>query len=841
MNKTITGIMVAIMLVVGAEAASKMEWKNEKVIVCCDQQDEWGENVRMDDAVRWKGRLTACWEQAKTGGISLPKAPTDWSPHTHVRLFMHSAVKTGSGFVLMLESDNPATVGQDYYHARFVIDWEGWKEFILPIRKISPARNPLGYDRISAVRFTAQGWGYAPDPQVVIHFGDISFIDSETYMMTEEEFFDALDFANPGLEEAGSAWAKKNLDETRRLTATYFRNRTSVPWRFDPHKINRKLSHNKAAADRTVAGAMREVCVDYTFPNGDIDWLYNHTIADPKLPNNNEWQWQLNRMNFWNNLGRAYWATQDEKYAQTFVKHLRSWTRQCLEPIDSGNYSHCSWRTIECGIRLLGSWPNAYHYFLHSPSFTDADLILFLRSSLEQMRHLRKYPTGGNWLTMEMNGIYTFASLFPEFKESKEARLDAMNHIYNSMKGQFLPDGAQFELTPGYHQVAMGNILSIAESALRTKHLDELPADFVAFLEKAFEYNIKLATPNRDMPRYNDSWRVNVVNSSRQAIKYFPENATFRWMATDGKEGQAPNYTSCFLPWAGFAAMRSSWKRDANYVSFDVGPLGQAHVHQDKLSLTIWAGDQDLLFDDGGGCYETSPFRSYATSAYGHNTILVDGKGQTRDPRDPKNKVASEPIDAHWVSNAEYDYARGTYDQGFGKPDAFIATQTRQVLFLKPNIVLVADTLEPNDDASHAYQARWHVNCTQLKEAVAGYPALATTLENKRNLLLVPLLTDGLESRWVSKHEKPEVLGWYVIKDAGPYLPAATVCHSVKGSGVQRFLTMFVIVKAGEEVPVKHVRQLSGKSAEVAFADGRVLTVTMERDELKYSCTNKAE
>ena len=833
--------MAALMMAVCVETMALVEWKNEKVIVHCDQQDEWDEKVRIDDSVPWNGRPTACWEHAKTALVHLPKAPKNWSTHTHVRLFMHSAVKTGSAFILMLDSENPATNGQDYYHARFVIDWEGWKEFCFPIRKISTSRYPLGYDRISSVQFIAQGWGNTPDPQAVIHFGNISFIDSENYMMTEEEFFDTLDYGFPGLEEAGNAWAKKNLDETRKLTADYFRNRTSVPWRFDPHKINRKISHNKEAADRTVAGGMREVCVDYTFPNGDIDWLYNHTIVDPNLPNNNEWQWQLNRMNFWTNLGRTYWATQDEKYAQTFVKHLRSWTRQCLEPIDSGNYARSSWRTIECGIRMLGSWPTAYHYFLHSPSFTDADLILFLRSSLEQMRHLRKYPTAGNWLTMEMNGVYTFASLFPEFKEAKEARLDAMNHIYNSMKEQFLPDGAQFELTPGYHQVALGNILAIADSALRTKHLDELPADFVAFLEKAFEYNIKMATPNRDMPRYNDSWRVNVVSHSRRALSYFPENTTFRWFATEGKEGTEPAYKSCFLPWAGFTAMRSGWSRGANFVSFDVGPLGNAHVHQDKLSLSIWGGDQELLFDDGGGCYESSPFRSYATSAYGHNTVLVDGKGQMRDPRDPKNKIVSEPIDAHWISTDEYDYARGTYDQGFGKADAQIATQTRQVLFLKPNIVLVADTLEPNDDASHAYQARWHVNCTQLTEVIAGHPALVTTLENKKNLVLVPLLTDGLESRWVSKQEKPELLGWYVIKDAGPYQPAATVCHAINGSGVRRFLTMFIIQKPGEGTNVKSVRQLSENSAEVAFADGRVITVAMEREKLNYSIANKVK
>ena len=78
--------------------------------------------------------------------------------------------------------------------------------------------------------------------------------------MTEEEFFDALDFGNPGLEKAGSAWAKKDLDETRKLTATYFRNRTSVPWRFDPHKINRKLSRqNLGISGLTDTIALRRI------------------------------------------------------------------------------------------------------------------------------------------------------------------------------------------------------------------------------------------------------------------------------------------------------------------------------------------------------------------------------------------------------------------------------------------------------------------------------------------------------------------------------------------------------------------------------------------------------
>ena len=102
-------------------------------------------------------------------------------------------------------------------------------------------------------------------------------------------------------------------------------------------------------------------------------------------------------------------------------------------------------------------------------------------------------------------------------------------------------------------------------------------------------------------------------------------------------------------------------------------------------------------------------------------------------------------------------------------------------------------------------------------------------------IVVVPLLTNGLENRWVSQQVEPEVLGWYVIKDAGPYRPAATICHTISGNGIRRFLTMFVILEPGEEPPIKRVKQLSDKSAEVAFADGRVMTIAMEREQLNYS------
>ena len=77
MVRRLSGIVAAMMLAASVQAATHVEWKNEKVIVHCDKADEWDKNMRIDDAIQWNGRPTACWEHAKRVSIRLPKAPKD--------------------------------------------------------------------------------------------------------------------------------------------------------------------------------------------------------------------------------------------------------------------------------------------------------------------------------------------------------------------------------------------------------------------------------------------------------------------------------------------------------------------------------------------------------------------------------------------------------------------------------------------------------------------------------------------------------------------------------------------------------------------------------------------
>jgi hypothetical protein len=646
--------------------------------------------------------------------------------------------------------------------------------------------------------------------------------------MADEVLFQLLDTDYPGLEGVKVAIADNDLESAKKALADYLRSRTTVPWRFDPHNIDRDIRYNKSAADETVSGKVRVIGVWHTFPDGNIDWFYNPTIERDDLPVDHEWQWQLGRMGYWRNLGRAYWGTGDEVYARAFVKQLRSWVRQCPRPEDSGNYSGSAWRTIECGIRMAGSWPDSYHRFLHSPSFTDDDVILYVKSCIEQAQHLRKNPTSGNWLTMEMSGLYTVGALFPEFKDAGEWRSYAINRIYEELNKQFLPDGAQIELTPGYHQVALFNILNIPELARTVGRLDELPDDFVNRAEKAFDYNLYLMTPDRDMPRFNDSWHVNVPGGMRAATEIFPERQDFKWVATGGKEGAPPSGTSHPFPYAGHYVMRSGWDEKANYLCFDAGPLGYGHIHQDKLNFVLWSYGREMVFDGGGGNYERSQWRRYDTDTFSHNTILVDGLPQRRQTRDRWANVLSEPMDARWESTDTYDFAAGIYDEGYGKDENRPVVHVRRVLFIKPDMFLIADTLTPRDDAEHTYQARWHLmtTATELDENTS---IVTTTDTGLPNLALVPLITEGLTVSMASAQTEPELLGWWVQRGRD-HKPATTVMHDRSGTGAQHLLTLLLPIQADSDNPLQEVNSTGPGRYEVILTDGRKINLSVDPD-----------
>jgi len=256
------------------------------------------------------------------------------------------------------------------------------------------------------------------------------------------------------------------------------------------------------------------------------------------------------------------------------------------------------------------------------------------------------------------------------------------------------------------------------------------------------------------------------------------------------------------------------------------------HQEQDSLGVNVWAYGRELIFNSGGGPYEQSKWRQWAVSAFAHNTVVVDGLAQNRpmnrsDPFHDPNMLSQGPIDADWQTNAAFDFASSDYAQGYGPLRKLIASQRRDVLFLKPNIFVVADRMHPNDSAPHQFQARWQLLTTSSR-IEPSTKALVTEDDGRPNIAVVPMLVDHLTVSSASAQEAPEILGWDFHTGGGSALvPATTLLHTVTGSGPRLILTLIVPLRSGEGNPIAKVEPgRDGVSATAIFADGRRLLIS---------------
>lgn len=628
----------------------------------------------------------------------------------------------------------------------------------------------------------------------------------ERYQAHLSEYIEAIDAA---LMPEAYRKAVENGDAAAavREAAAYYRKRpdsTSPRGKYSDDII--------AAADRAVKGGVTVVGIDHTFENGRMDFYFDATKTLPAR--NYEWVWQLNRHVYWYDMAAAYRQTQDETYAAAFERQMLDWVAQTTCPEANWNSPGSAWRTIECGIRLLGAWQVAFETFRKSESVHDASLLIMLASMRAQALHLVNHPHYGNWLMMESTGVFAVGALFPEFKESEMFRTIASTRFIKELEDQILPDGMHNELTPDYQNVVWSCAINIHDIAKSKGYDTVFPPRFFELLEKNVRAAILLSTPGFTQPRTNDCYTVptqRFTGNAQMALPYKPE---YEFVNTCRAAGRPPEgeIASAYLPWAGMCAMRSDWGADAAYCLFDVGPLGRMHCHQDKLNINIYQGGEELIFDDGGGTYENSPRRVYGKSAYDHNTVLVDGMGQNRS----EPLISDAPIDAGWISCDAFDYARGTYDDGFGENMEKAAVHTRQVRFEKSGFFVVRDDLVSADGNEHEYELLFQVNATSADE-VTQYPgAIVSDCGKTYDVLIVPLNGEAESpTSLVSGQTEPALRGWYLGRNEEKPHPALTVSRKSPVCREYTFTSLIVPVRRGDALP------------EICV-DGNLLNVTLK-------------
>jgi len=555
---------------------------------------------------------------------------------------------------------------------------------------------------------------------------------------------ESLNLDYPGLEKVKKAYSKNNIQKACEYLLEYYLTGSSATY------LRRELP---PSSERTEPQADSVVKNIFTFYNqsfvvprdveGHIDWSCRGPANDI------EWAWALNRHYHINTLLDAYFRTGNRIYAKVIDEHIKDWITSSL-PYPGIKSSTEMWRGLEVSFRVK-AWSRVFYGLMKSNLLSPATRILLLSSLPEHAHYARNFHSQGNWLTMELSGLATVATAWPEFKNSQEWMKYSLKTMSESLEEQVYPDGVQTELTSSYHLVALNNF-SLFMDICKQANITVLES-YREKIEKMWNYLAWTMKPDGFGLLNNDADLIYFRDMIIKAADEFQRN-DWLYIATNGEKGSKPeSCPSVMFPWAGHMIMRSGFDRDAHFAFFDVGPWGTGHQHNDKLHLSVSASGKDFLVDAGRFAYRgevADRFRRYATGSLSHNVVIPDGKTQNSGPL-----KSIEPVsEKNYAITEKYDFASGSFDRYTGLEGTFI--HNRSVLYVRGKFWVVLDHF--NTDRPRTIETLWHFHprCNITDNGVY----LSAEVDGAV-LKILPVSDNTLLTRIIKGQLVPFPQGWY--------------------------------------------------------------------------------
>ena len=439
---------------------------------------------------------------------------------------------------------------------------------------------------------------------------------------------------------------QQDLESSIRALLHYYKNRASVK-----HPVMAAKQEEITDRDLKWANdAMEHIFVGQPaypayFCGEDINWN-SRPVPD------NEWVWQLNRMYFWNAMGKVYAESGDEKYAKEWCDQLIDWTKK--NPHDE-NHQY-AWRSIETGIRGY-SWTGLFYRFVQSEHFTPEVLVAFLNSCYDHAAYLMTvYRTGSNWALMEAEGLAFIAFTFPEFKNAEKWKTEAIRRLNREINLQVYSDGHQRELAMGYHLGCIRWFYRTYELATLNGMENAFPKSYIERIERMCEVPMKLCLPDGTNAQFGDAWAGKPGQHANRFIEWANrfDRDDFLFLATNGERGTAPDSTAYKLEESGLYSFRSGWGQNAICMVLKCGPDGGGHCQPDNGTFTLYAGGRTLMPDAGSYIYSGDPEgRAWFRQTKVHQTLTLNGENSKYDPKLLLWQPGAE-LDILVVENAGY-------------------------------------------------------------------------------------------------------------------------------------------------------------------------------------------
>lgn len=469
------------------------------------------------------------------------------------------------------------------------------------------------------------------------------------------EVFDMLNLDRPGLEKVKADHENGDDAAAAADLLEYYRGRKDIctPEIRNVKKVKINKEQQKWADDALEHTFFVHKGYQPSFNYGqDIDWRY-WPVQD------NELRWQLHRHKWFVPMGYAYRVSGDEKYAKEWVYQYMDWVKknpyvkiskeeyeitsdsQLKADAENARYA---WRPLEVSHRLQDQCLQ-FQLFIDSPYFTPEFLTEFLVNYHRHATHIMgNWSKQGNHLLFEAQRMLYAGAFFPEFREADSWRQSGVDILNREIGVQVLPDGGQYELDPHYHLACIQIFLKSLRVADLNGFRNDFPQSYQETVEKMVMWYLNIIFPDCTNPCFSDAKitdRREMASQFRQWMEVFPDNQTIRWFATEGAEGEQPQWLSEAFNDSGFYIFRSGWGSDALQMDVKAGPAGEWHAQPDFGTFELWYNGKNLFQDSGSYVYEgkdpeVMEWRRWFRATAHHNTLTMDGKDV--------DKVASETL-----------------------------------------------------------------------------------------------------------------------------------------------------------------------------------------------------
>ena len=574
--------------------------------------------------------------------------------------------------------------------------------------------------------------------------------------------FKNLDLENNELEDVATAYYNKDVILACQLLLEYYKTKYSE--RSGREKLPEISVKTSTLGDSIINDVFTFQNVAGKVPrnsSGHLAWAYTGPEDDI------EWAWALNRHYPVSSLLSIYNETGNPVYLSYIDKFIKDWILESA-PYPGVKSSTAMWRGLEVSFRVK-VWSQVFYDLMRSSVISPATRLLMLSSLPDHAHYARNFHAQNNWLTMEISGLATFATSWPEFKKSAEYLEYSVSSMVESLKGQVYPDGAQTELSSHYHITALVNFILFKKICEKNKV--ELPLYFTDQIENMLNYLAYTMRPNGYGLLNNDS---NLDYNRERILKAAEEynREDWKYIASNTKEGVQPqSLPSVVFPWAGHVIYRNGFGSKAHWSFFDIGPWGSGHQHNDKLHISVSAFGKDFLVDAGRFAYRgevAAKFRKYATGSKSHNIILIDGKEQMPGPL-----LAEKPLSENDYSiNENESFVRGSFDKFDGLDGE--CEHTRTFYYKKDNFWIVVDQIRTDRPREIETLWHWHPDCNAT---ILGNRTLAENEDG--SFLIVPVSNNNWKVNLIKGQKNPEIQGWY-SKEYNMYEPNYTSVYSTK-------------------------------------------------------------